>query len=220
MQGLQPSLPRPHQVLRGIIYEQGLCGVQLLFCEYFLIRFHIGFPHAQGMGIIGFDEIAVKVGTVVLPGKDLRESVVMDAVGIGEQVDPVFVPDLVQPVQPLLRKIEHQSVPGLPDLIIGQSKAGFLAKCVVEFLVADLAGFQLLEQVVGMVLVEHAGECRNAKVDECPFGQTKVEVHKNPAKVEYDVFGQFENLRMRKFENADLPWSNGIQLPICRQVMA
>jgi hypothetical protein len=70
------------------------------------------------------------------------------------------------------------------------------------------------------VLGKHTGEPGDAEIDESLFGETKIQVHKNATQVENDVFDQFENLRMRKFENAGLILAKGIQLPIFRQVMA
>lgn len=156
------------------------------------------------MRVIGFTEIAVKIGAVVIAGKDLYKCVVMDAVGIGEKENTVFFADTLQPIQPFGRKIEQQGVPGGFDLLIGQTTAGFAAKSIVKFQFAHLAGFQLLKQVVGMVLGKHAGELGDAEIDESLFGKTKIQVHKNATQVENDVFCQFENLRMREFENPDL----------------
>lgn len=220
MYSLHPCFPRPHQVFGRIVYKQGFGGVEALFFEYFLKRSHIGFAQTQLVRVVGFDEKAVKIGAVVLAGQNFYKGVVMDAVGIGEEENAVFVPDAAQPVQSFGRKIEQQGVPGGFDLRIGQATAGFAAKCLIKFPFADLPGFQLFKQVVGVVLGKHTGEPGDAEIDESLFGKTKIQVHKNAPQVENDVFDQFENLRMRKFENADWIVVKGIELPIFRQVMA
>ena len=156
------------------------------------------------MRVIGFDEIAVKIGAIVLAGENLYKGIVMDAVGIGEKENAVFFADMFQPIQSFGRKIEQQGVPGGFDLVIGYTTAGFAAKSIIKLRFTHLPGFQLFKQVVGMVLGKHAGEPGDAEVDKSLFGKAKIEVHKNTPQVENDVFDQFENLRMREFENADL----------------
>lgn len=220
MNSLHPRFPRPHQILGRIINKKCFSGIEALFFQNFLKRSYIGFAQAQLVRVVGFDEIVVKIGAVVLAGKDLCKSVVMDAVGIGEEENAVLIPDAAQPVQSFGRKIEQQGVPGGFDLVIGYATAGFAAKSLIKFPFAHLAGFQLLKQVVSVVLGKHAGELGDAEVDKSLFGKTKIEVHKNAPQVENDVFDQFENLRMREFEKADWIVVKGIQLPIYRQVMA
>ena len=60
-----------------------------------------------------------------------------------------------------------------------------------------------------MVLVEHLGEFFDTKVYKCLFGKFKIEVHKDTAEVEDDVFDGLHGAKIGKQDLANIPG------PIC-----